>query len=416
MKKVSAVLLGAGARGVIYSRYALEKPDEFEIVAVAEPDQSRRESFASLHRLSPECVFNDWKDLLARPRMADAALVCTMDQMHTQPALRALELGYHVLLEKPMAPDEDECRLIASAADKSGKVLTVCHVLRYSPFFRTVRKCVEDGMVGKIIAYEQSENVGYWHQAHSFVRGNWGNSERSTPMILQKCCHDTDIISWIIGQRCTMVSSYGKLSHFTAENAPDGAPDYCLDGCPHQDSCIYYAPKFYLEHPKAKSDGFAEMVTTDPTAERITEALRKGPYGRCVYRCGNDVVDHQVVSMEFEDGAVASLTMCAFTQECKRTLHIMGTEGELWGDMENNEIKVRTLGGDEKVIAVTKPETRYSYNHDGGDYCLIRDFVSAVRLDDPALNRSSAGQSLQSHLICFAAEKARLMHCGVSPV
>ena len=158
------------------------------------------------------------------------------------------------------------------------------------------------------------------------------------------------------------------------------------------------------------------MVTTDPTAERITEALRKGPYGRCVYRCGNDVVDHQVVSMEFEDGAVASLTMCAFTQECKRTLHIMGTEGELWGDMENNEIKVRTLGGDEKVIAVTKPETRYSYNHDGGDYCLIRDFVSAVRLDDPALNRSSAGQSLQSHLICFAAEKARLMHCGVSPV
>lgn len=415
MKKVSAVLLGAGARGVIYSRYALEKKDEFEIVAVAEPDDERRKNFASLHHLPPEMVFHDWKELLSRPKLADAALICTMDQMHTQPALKALELGYHVLLEKPMAPDEEECRMIAKAAEKSGKVLTVCHVLRYSPFFQVIKNCVDSGIIGKIMAYDQTENVGYWHQAHSFVRGNWSNSKLSTPMILQKCCHDTDIISWLIGKKCTMVSSYGSLSHFVTENAPHGAPEYCLDGCPYATSCIYYAPHFYLDHPKAKSDGFTEMIVSDPTPDRIMEALRTGPYGRCVYRCNNDVVDHQIVSMEFEDNTVASLTMCAFTQDCKRTLHIMGTEGELWGDMEADEIKVRILGGDEKTIPVLKPDTKYSYNHDGGDFCLIRDFVDTVRHDDPTLNRSSAAQSLQSHLICFAAEKARLKHCGVSP-
>ena len=412
MKKVTAVLLGAGARGSIYARYALEQPEEFEIVAAAEPDAGRREAFARAFGLPPERVFPGWKELLAGPRLADAALVCTLDQMHTGPALRALELGYHVLLEKPMAPTEAECRAIAQAADASGRVLSVCHVLRYTPFYSAVKECVDGGELGRVVALTQTENVGYWHQAHSFVRGNWGDTAASTPMILQKCCHDTDILSWLVGRPCVRVASYGGLAHFTAENAPEGAPARCLDGCPHSGGCPYYAPRFYLEHPKALSDGFTQMLCPEPTRENILRALRTGPYGRCVYRCGNDAVDHQAVCMEFEGGAVATLMMCAFTEECGRTLHIMGTRGELWGDMEKQSIRLQTLGGGQRQIPVKEPATRCSYNHSGGDYCLIRDFVRAVRENDPARSRSSAAQGLQSHLICFAAEKARAANTG----
>lgn len=413
MEKVKAILLGAGARGNIYARYALEKPEEFEVVALAEPDEQRRQAFAKTFRIAPENVFEDWTQLLEKPKMADAALICTMDQMHTAPALKALHKGYHVLLEKPMAPTEEECRAIAAAAEQSGKVLTVAHVLRYSPFYSAIKHCIDQGRLGRIVAMEQTENVGYWHQAHSFVRGNWGNTKKSTPMILQKCCHDTDILSWLIGKRCTHVSSYGSLTHFTPENAPENAALRCLDGCPHKDDCIYYAPKFYLEHPKAISDGFSKMLAPNPTRENILDALQTGIYGRCVYHCDNDAVDHQVVCMTFEDGAVASLTMCAFTEECNRTLHIMGTKAELWGDMEKGEIRLQILGDAAPVsIPIEQPKTKYVYNHNGGDYCLIRDFVHAIRSNDPACNRSSAAQSLQSHLICFAAEKARSQSIG----
>lgn len=414
MKKVTAILLGAGARGNIYAHYALEQPEEFEIVAVAEPDAARRETFARAHGLSPGRVFSSWEELLAQPRLADAALVCTMDKMHTEPTLQALQAGYHVLLEKPMAPTESECRAIARAAEASGKVLSVCHVLRYTPFYSAIKRCIGEGELGRVVAATQTENVGYWHQAHSFVRGNWGDTKASTPMILQKCCHDTDILSWLLGDRCTRVASYGGLAHFTPENAPEGAPARCLDGCPYQAGCPYYAPRFYLEHPKAASDGFTQMLCPEPTREAVLDALRTGPYGRCVYRCGNDAVDHQAVCMEFENGAVATLMMCAFTETCDRTLHLMGTKAELWGDMETGKITVQPLGGATYSVPVQEPQAKYAYNHNGGDYCLIRDFVRAVRENDPLQNRSSAAQSLQSHLICFAAEKARQSGMGCS--
>lgn len=409
MKKVTAILIGAGARGSIYARYALEKSDEFKIVGIAEPDEERRLLFAREHHLAPDALYDDWKKLLSLPRMADAALICTMDHLHTQPALKALELGYHILLEKPMAPTEEECRLITQAAEESGQILSVCHVLRYTPFYSTIKEHLEQGCIGNIIAMNQTEHVGYWHQAHSFVRGNWADTRHSTPMILQKCCHDTDIICWLMGQACTRVSSYGSLTHFKPENAPSGAPMFCLDGCPSQNECLYYAPDFYLEHPKAATDGFTQMLTAHPTSGAILNALKSSPYGRCVYHCNNDAVDHQTVSMEFADGSIASLMMCAFSRDCNRTLHIMGTKGELFGNMEKNLITIHQFGSEEtQSIPVAVPKTAYSYNHNGGDYRLIQDFVRSVRELNPDLNRSAARQSLEGHLICFAAEKARL--------
>ena len=408
MEKVTAIILGAGARGNVYARYSKEHPEQFAVAGVAEPDAVRRTRFAEEYHIPAENVFESWQPLLERPRMADACIICTPDRMHTAPTVRALKLGYHVLLEKPMATTEAECRAIADAVQASGRILSVCHVLRYTPFYSKIKEIVSSGQLGQIFCLQQTEHVGYWHQAHSFVRGNWADSSKSSPMILQKCCHDMDIISWLIDDTCVCVSSFGSLAHFKPENAPKGATEYCLDGCPAAEQCPYYAPRFYLEHPRADDDGFVDVVTTDHSRMGILNALRTGPYGRCVYHCGNNVVDHQVVNMKFSGSATANLVMAAFTKDCHRTIDIMGTAGELTGDMEANIITLMPFLAKEPVVLHPQSVDIPGYYHGGGDYCLIRDFVAAVRDNDDTRNSTSAQRSLQAHLMCFAAECARL--------
>lgn len=300
MNQVTAILIGAGARGQIYARYAQEHPEELRIIAVAEPKADRRALMCRAYGIPADRAFSNWEDLMARPQMADAALICTLDDMHTEPTLAALKQGYHVLLEKPMSNSETECRAIAAAAEEAQRVLSVCHVLRYTPFYRTIKQLIDDGQVGEVASLSQVENVGYWHHAHSFVRGNWRCSEQTSPMILQKSCHDMDILLWLSGQRCTRVSSFGSLHHFDAAHAPQDAPLRCTDGCPHSVVCPYDAGKIYL----TDNVGWpTEMLTTDLSREGRLKALREGPYGRCVYHCDNDVVDRQVVNLEFDNGA-----------------------------------------------------------------------------------------------------------------
>ena len=399
MKQITAVVLGAGSRGEIYGSYALACPEELKIVAVAEPKADRREKFAKEHGIPEENRFASWKDLLEKPKLADAAFVCTLDDAHLEPALLALEKGYHILLEKPMSNKEEECIAIEEAAAKAGKTLAVCHVLRYTPFYQTIKGLIDDGAIGEITALSQIENVAYWHQAHSFVRGNWRNSSETSPMILQKSCHDMDILLWLAGKNCRKVSSFGSLRHFTPENAPAGAPQRCLDGCPHAQECLYYAPKLYLT---GKTDWPVDVLTTDLTPEGITKALREGPYGRCVYHCDNDVVDRQVVNLELEDGVVCSFVMSAFTANSTRQLKILGTKGHIQADMSKREIWLWPFGGS----AYQVPMEETTSGHGGGDYGLMQDFLHVLR--EGGESRSSARQSLQSHLICFAAEKSRL--------
>ncbi len=406
MKQVTAVLVGAGARGQVYAEYARQHPEELRIVAVAEPRQDRRELACRAHGVGPERSFSSWEPLLEKPPMADAALICTLDGLHTAPALAALEKGYHVLLEKPMSNSEAECRAIAAAAERGGRVLCVCHVLRYTPFYATLKRLVDEGAVGEVAALAQIENVGYWHHAHSFVRGNW-RSGAVSPMILQKSCHDMDILLWLVGRRCERVASFGSLRHFDAAHAPKGAPARCLDGCPASGSCPYYAPRIYL----TENVGWpTDMLTTDLSREGREKALREGPYGRCVYRCDNDVVDRQVVNLEFEGGAVASFAMTAFTTDMARQLKITGTGGQITADMNTGRISLHRFGQAEpQVIPVEAPPETNNYGHGGGDYYLMRDFVRAVR-QGGAQTLSSAQASLQGHLICFAAERSRLCH------
>lgn len=399
MKQMTAVVLGAGSRGEIYGSYALAYPEELKIVAVAEPKVDRRDKFAKDHGIPEENRFASWEELLAQPKLADAAFICTLDDAHLAPALLALEKGYHILLEKPMSNREEECIAIEQAAAKAGITLAVCHVLRYTPFYQTIKGLIDSGAIGEVTALSQIENVAYWHQAHSFVRGNWRNSEETSPMILQKSCHDMDILLWLAGKDCKKVSSFGSLRHFIQENAPEGAPQRCLDGCPHAESCLYYAPKLYLT---GKTDWPVDVLTTDLTPAGITKALREGPYGRCVYHCDNDVVDRQVVNLELEDGVVCSFVMSAFTANSTRQLKILGTKGHIQADMAKGEIWLWPFGAG----AYQVPMEEATSGHGGGDYGLMQDFLRVLR--EGGESRSSARQSLQSHLICFAAEKSRL--------
>ena len=275
MKAVTAVILGAGSRGNAYGQFAVEYPDRLRIVALAEPREDRRTMLAEKTGIPVSGRFSDWRELLSKPRMAECAIVCTLDGDHTEPAIRAMELGYHVLLEKPMSNTEAQCRDIVAAAERTHRKLAVCHVLRYTPFYTTLKRLVEEGAVGEVTTVNQTENVGYWHQAHSFVRGNWRSSRETSPMLLQKSCHDMDIILWLVGKDCKRVHSFGSLGHFTPENAPEGAPERCLEGCPQEKTCPYYAPKLYMDMSRT---GWPVDVITTTCVKRADAGLwRRDP-------------------------------------------------------------------------------------------------------------------------------------------
>ena len=402
MEPVTAVVLGAGARGRVYADYAKAHPEEIRIVAVAEPKADRLARFARDYGVPEAACYTDWAELLAQPRLADAALICTMDHLHYAPCMEAIRQGYQILLEKPMSPSAAECAAMQRAAEEKGVVLAVCHVLRYTPFFSKIKQLIDGGAVGEVQVIEQTEHVCYWHQAHSFVRGNWRRKDESAPMILAKCCHDLDLLSWMAGAACRSLSSYGGLAHFTAEHAPAGAPARCLDGCPASESCPYYAPKLYLTE---NTDWPTDTISVDMSLEARTEALRTGPYGRCVYRCDNDVVDHQVVAMEFENGIAATLTMTAFTPRLTRTVRVMGTKGMIEGDLDQCTVTLQPFGGEAQTFSAEVLGAN-AYGHGGGDVGLMHDFVLQVR--GGGEGRTSAKQSLESHLMAFAAEQARV--------
>jgi predicted dehydrogenase len=401
MRSIRIAVLGAGGRGNAYGDYLLRHPAEGRVVAVAEPDERRRALYAQRHGLIPEAQFPTWQELLDRRPEAEAVFVTTQDRMHVEPTLKALALGYDVLLEKPIAPDPADCMAIAEAAERSGRNLAVCHVLRYTPFFQTVKQLLESGRIGRLVSVQWTENVGWFHMAHSFVRGNWRNAGESNPMILAKSCHDLDAIAWLVGEPCTRLSSFGSLTHFRPENAPPGAPDRCTDGCPAEATCPYSAPAIYLHRPEA---WLKAPLTTDRTPEGLSRALAEGPYGRCVYRCDNDVVDHQVVNLEFAGGVTASFTMVGFTAEIARTLKLFGTHGEMRCHMELGEIEINDFLGRQDRIRPAAP----TEGHGGGDDGLMRTFLHQLRTGDARANLSPARVSAETHLLAFAAEESRL--------
>jgi len=418
---ITAVLIGAGNRGYeAYGPYALERPDEIQFTAVAEPIEKRRLRFAQTHNIPPERQFNSWEDLLAQGKIADAALICTMDQQHIEPTITALETGYDVLLEKPMATTLAENVRLVQAAERTGRLLQVAHVLRYVPFFTTLHSLISSGRLGRVISVEHRENVSYWHMAHSYVRGLWRNSETSSPTILAKTCHDLDILFWLFGP-VRKLSSFGSLLHYRPENTPPDAPQRCTDGCPVADECPWYAPRLYLDFVPLKHtmpgletaadfDGWPiSTISEDSSRQARWQALETGPYGRCVYHCDNDVVDNQTVNMEFESGISAAMIMHGHSHKEGRTMRFDGTRATLIGRyyLDEQTIEIHDhLSGEVEIIDPMIPSTGAgATGHASGDTGLMAAFVQAVNDANPAL--TSARNSLESHLMAFAAEQAR---------
>ncbi len=414
MKKLKVALVGLGSRGKdTYAKCAKIYPDKMEIVAIADIDRSKVDEVASLYNIPHSMCFNSAEKLLEQEKLADVMFITTQDKQHVGHAIPALKKGYHVLLEKPISPDLDECREIVRVAKEYNRKVVVCHVLRYTPFFTKLKQLIEEDSIGDVVNVMALENVGYWHQAHSFVRGNWRNSETTSPMILAKCCHDMDLYLWLTGKTCKSVSSFGSTYLFKKECAPEGAALRCLDGCKAKESCPFDAEKIYLTHKKIGAvNGYKawplDVLTLHPSVESITEAIKTGPYGRCVYHCDNNVVDHQVVNLEMTDGSNIHLTMSGFTATGSRYAKFMGTKGEIIADMSSNIIKLTRFGEDTIEIDVSKLASDFS-GHGGGDNRMVSEFLDLIIYDkEPTSAITSVEHSVESHYCALAAEESRI--------
>jgi predicted dehydrogenase len=405
-RPVTALVIGAGMRGrFTYGAQALAHPEVLRVVALAEPREEQRGLMALEHALAPEAVFRDWRDALARPRLADAAIVATGDTEHVEPTLAALERGYHVLLEKPMAPRAADCVRVVQAADRTGRVLQIGHVLRYTSFYARAHELVAEGRLGRLVHLALEEHVAAWHMAHSFVRGKFRNRQIAAPLLLAKSCHDLDLMTWFAGRAARRVASFGSLAGYRPENAPDGAPQRCSEACPVQASCPHDAVRFYAgpDEELARLWPWSD-VSPDPSREARLRGLETGRYGRCVYRCDNDVVDHQVVAVEFDGGLSASFTVTGFAAVETRRLRLTGTDGELRGALDEGWLELARPGrfGTERFEFA--PD---AVGHYGGDTGLVARFADAVAREAPGEVLASGRSALESHLLGFAAERAR---------
>ena len=397
------ILIGAGNRGMTYGQWAADHGIEIAAIAELRPDRLK----AAGDRLGvPENMrFRDGAELLNLGKIADAAIIATMDRDHYGHVMQALDCGYDILLEKPISPDPKECLAIEEKANSLGLSITVCHVLRYTNFFCSIKEIIESGELGKITAIKHSENIGNFHMAHSFVRGNWRNDKLSSPIIMQKSCHDLDILLWLVDAHCTKVAAFGGLSYFKKENAPDGSAERCLE-CPVSETCRFDAKKAYTP---CLGGWPTDVVCLEQTEEALLQSLKTSPYGRCVYRCDNNVCDHMSIIIEFENGVTATFSLTAQTSACHRNIHIMCEHGEILADDGQRQIVVRhhvASQADTFTDRTINVRTNGS-GHGGGDAGIMEDFAASVS-GNVAQSRSSISKSVESHLMACAIEKARL--------
>ncbi|QQL44530.1 Gfo/Idh/MocA family protein [Sulfuriroseicoccus oceanibius] len=417
-KPLTIATVGCGSRALTYMKLAASRPEQFQIVAAADPIPERVAAAKEISQNPEFRSFDSADALLAEPKLADILIIGTQDNYHYGPAKTALLKDYHLLLEKPATQDLETTEELAAIATERGLKVVLCFVLRYTAVYRKIKEIVDSGRLGDIISLRASEGVGAFHQVHSFVRGHWAKSQESTPMIVAKCSHDMDIIAWIMGEKCKRVSSFGNLTHFHAGNRPEGSPDLCTDGDnEHKKNCPYCALRYLDED----MEGWLKMVYPDPEGihdkEAVLEWLKNSPWARNPYACDNDVVDHQVVNMEFVNGTTAALTMTAFDQG--RSIEIYGTKASLRGGDANKlhfgkDIVIRDhISGEIEEIEIKVPEKgEEGYGHGGGDFGLIDSLYQIITENSDSA--SLIENSVEGHRIAFAAEASRLS--GGTPV
>ncbi|MHA1746902.1 MAG: Gfo/Idh/MocA family protein [Promethearchaeota archaeon] len=455
---ITAVMIGAGNRGFdAYGTYATKHPNRIKMIAVAEPNKERRLQFQNAHHISDSQAFTSWEKVLNSQmgKIADLVFICVQDSLHFQPAKIAIEMGYSILLEKPISPNLDECRELVQLSQKNKTLIQVGHVLRYTRFWKTIKDVIDSGKIGKIIHYDHSENVSYWHFGHSYVRGNWKNKDTASPVILAKSCHDLDLMTWLMDEKPLNVQASGELTHFCSENAPPDAADRCTDGCPHASTCYWYAPRLYLygepiiretlagknrwlkflvklvlNHrpfmlkvakiiPRLKQylewkNWPSSVITTDLSQEGIMKALREGPYGRCIYKTRNDVVDHHIATFQFPSGATGTFTVHGLSDLEGREIRIFGSKGSIRGifRFNNEEVVVTNFGLKPEIVHQSGLDLS---GHGGGDYGMMDAFTSILLQEQTPEEAGYAdiATAMESHYMAFAAEDARLSHATV---
>ena len=419
-KPVTAIIVGAGHRAVIYSKLALTDPDKLKIVGVADPDKIRQKKAMEMFGFPEENCFNSAQELAKAPKFADAIINGTMDEQHIETSIPLLERGYDMLLEKPFATNEKEMRQLVVCVKKHGNKVMICHVLRYTPFYLSIKERVHSGEIGDIINIQTSEHVSYHHLSTSYVRGKWANSDKChTTMLLAKCCHDIDIMMWMMSEtKPVSISSFGSKFQFKPENAPKNAGTRCLVDCPLKDECRYSAKRLYLDQPERWAFYIWDKLEgiENPTDEdRINLLKGDSDYGKCIYKCDNNVVDHQSVLVNFASGATGTHNMVGGSSKPLRRIHIIGTLGEIYGDFEESKFyvsKIHPTKDDEKIVEevdlkVTGDMVGAYGGHGGGDEKLAADFVEYLRGGEPSLACTSIFDSVAGHLCVYLADKSR---------
>ena len=418
-KPLTAIIVGAGHRSLTYASYAKSHPDELRIVGVADLIDLRREKVGELYGIPEERRFRTAEDLAKRPAFADLVINGTMDHQHVPTCLPLVRAGYHILLEKPFATDEDEMWKLVQEARRHKRKITICHVLRYTPFYAAIRQEVLNGTIGRLLSIQAAEHVSYHHMAVGFVRGKWNKkSYCKSSMLMSKSCHDLDLIAWMnSGVAPRRVASFGSNVQFRPENAPEGHGTRCLVDCAIETDCLYSAQKHYIDHPDRWSFYVWDTLEhiDNPTIEdKIASLKEDNPYGRCVWTCDNEVVDHQSVVIEFEDGVTATLNMIGGSSKPSRSLHLIGTRGEIQGCIEDSRFVIRHIDPrpgheySEEVVdlSVLGDTTGAFGRHGGGDRRLIADFLRVVRGEAPSLSSTSIEDSVNGHLMGFCADRA----------
>ena len=408
--------MGAGHRSRCYASYSFEFPDRLQIVAVADPVKLRRDQVAAEFGLDRARCFSDAEDLAGKGKLADFAINGTMDHQHVETTLPLLEAGYDVLLEKPFATGVEELWALVKTARACKRNVAICHVLRYTPFYRAIRQRVVDGLIGDIINIQAVEHVSYHHVAVGFVRGKWNRKDYcGSTMLMAKSCHDLDLIAWMkSGVRPTHVSSFGGNYQFRPERAPEGAGERCVVDCPIEETCLYSARKHYLDHPDRWSFYVWDSIEhlENPTIEDKLESLKTSPYGRCAWKCDNDAVDHQSVAIRFEDGATATLNMIGGSARPGRYIHLVGTRGEICGWINDNRFSVYHIDprpgkeyAEEVVDVTAEGDASGAFGgHAGGDLRLVDDFLKVLEGEPPSLSSTDLEDSIAGHLLGFYAD------------
>ncbi len=406
---VSVSIIGVGARGgEAYGKYINECKDKYNIVALCDLNPGKLEKYSKEFNVEKENCFLSEDEFFAKKR-SDVLVIATLDQDHIRVALKAIKLGYVILLEKPVSDNVEELYSLQKTAKEYGATIIVCHVLRYTVAIRKIKELLDAKKIGSLVSFDDLEQVAYWHYAHSYVRGNWRNSENATPMIMAKCCHDLDLMQYFAESKCESLTSYGSLKYFKKENKPEGATERCLQ-CPHKDTCAYSAKRIYIDAWKenGQPQAWPYTVLTDKTVteDELIHKLETTRYGECVFNGFNDVVDHQFVTANFANGVTANLNMMAFTQGGGRIMRFFGTEGEILYDEAADHITLKKFGGETVVYKISQLTDDLS-GHGGGDHRMI-DALYEVLSGNAQGADTSLECSIESHLMAIAAEKSRL--------